>query len=80
MDVIRADLLQTLAYLEDEALERLRPFKNPKVPDDKFAPLFLADADGSNARQVKTGLRFHLMPSWSPDGAGVHFVAGEHYD
>ena len=39
MDVIRADLLRTLAYLEEEALERLRPFKNPKVPDDQFAPL-----------------------------------------
>src|SRR5262249_32581602 len=42
--------------------------------------LFLADADGSNARQVQTGLRFHLMPSWSPDGSWVLFVAGEHYD
>jgi Tol biopolymer transport system component len=25
-------------------------------------------------------MRFHLMPSWSPDGAWVLFVAGEHYD
>src|SRR5262249_33825862 len=33
-----------------------------------------------NARQVETGHRFHLMPSWSPDGAWVLFVAGEHYD
>jgi TolB protein len=40
----------------------------------------LADADGSNAKQIQPGLRFHLMPSWSPDGAWVLFVAGEHYD
>ena len=42
--------------------------------------LYIADADGSNARQVKTGHSFHLMPSWSPDGAWVLFVAGTHYD
>jgi len=41
--------------------------------------LYIADADGSNARQVKTGHPFHLMPSWSPDGAWVLFVAGTHY-
>ena len=48
--------------------------------EDPDYQLFLADADGSNAKQVKTGQRFHLMPSWSPDGAWVLFVAGEHYD
>src|SRR5262245_379930 len=48
--------------------------------EDPAYRLFLADADGSNAREVKTGLRFHLVPSWSPDGAWVLFVAGEHYD
>jgi Tol biopolymer transport system component len=42
--------------------------------------LYIADADGSNARQVKTGHPFHLLPSWSPDGAWVLFVAGTHYD
>jgi hypothetical protein len=36
--------------------------------EDPGYRLYLADADGSNARQVKTGMRFHLMPSWSPDG------------
>src|SRR5262249_58137300 len=46
--------------------------------EDPIYRLFLADADGSNARQVETGMRFHLMPSWSPDGAWVLFVAGEH--
>jgi hypothetical protein len=48
--------------------------------EDPGYRLYLADADGSNAKQVKTGLRFHLMPSWSPDGSWVLFVAGEHYD
>jgi Tol biopolymer transport system component len=48
--------------------------------EDPAYRLYLADGDGSNARQVQTGLRFHLMPSWSPDGAWVLFVAGEHYD
>jgi Tol biopolymer transport system component len=48
--------------------------------EDPVYRLFLADADGSNAKQIKTGLRFHLMPSWSPDGKWVLFVAGEHYD
>ena len=48
--------------------------------EDPGYRLYLADADGSNAKEVNTGLRFHLMPSWSPDGAWVLFVAGEHYD
>jgi Tol biopolymer transport system component len=48
--------------------------------EDPAYRLFLADADGSNARQIQTGNRFHLVPSWSPDGAWVLFVAGEHYD
>jgi Tol biopolymer transport system component len=48
--------------------------------EDPAYRLFLADADGSNAKEVKTGQRFHLVPSWSPDGAWVLFVAGEHYD
>jgi Tol biopolymer transport system component len=48
--------------------------------EDSGYRLFLADGDGSNARQIQTGQRFHLMPSWSPDGEWVLFVAGEHYD
>ena len=48
--------------------------------EDPAYRLFLADADSSNAKEVKTGLRFHLVPTWSPDGAWVLFVAGEHYD
>jgi Tol biopolymer transport system component len=48
--------------------------------EDPQYRLYLADADGSNPKQIETGQRFHLMPSWSPDGAWVLFVAGEHYD
>jgi Tol biopolymer transport system component len=48
--------------------------------EDPAYRLYLADGNGANAKQVKTGQRFHLMPSWSPDGAWVLFVAGEHYD
>jgi Tol biopolymer transport system component len=48
--------------------------------EDPGYRLYLADADGSNAKQIETGLRFHLLPSWSPDGDWVLFVAGEHYD
>jgi TolB protein len=48
--------------------------------EDPAYQLFLADGNGSNPKRVKTGLRFHLMPSWSPDGSWVLFVAGEHYD
>lgn len=48
--------------------------------EDRGYQLYLADGDGSNAKHIKTGLRFHLMPSWSPDGAWVLVVAGEHYD
>jgi Tol biopolymer transport system component len=48
--------------------------------EDPAYRLFLADADGSNPKHIETGLRFHLVPAWSPDGAWVLFVAGEHYD
>jgi TolB protein len=48
--------------------------------EDPAYRLYLADGDGSNPKEIKTGMRFHLMPSWSPDGAWVLFVAGEHYD
>lgn len=48
--------------------------------EDPGYRFYLADGDGSHPRQIETGLRFHLMPSWSPDGQWVLFVAGEHYD
>jgi TolB protein len=48
--------------------------------EDRAYQLYVADGDGSNAKRIETGLRFHLIPSWSPDGSWVLFVAGEHYD
>ena len=42
--------------------------------------MYIADADGSNAREVVTGLPFNFYPQWSADGKHVLFVAGEHYN
>ena len=42
--------------------------------------VYLADADGSNARCVQTGQPFNFAPAWSPDGQWVLFVSGEHYN
>lgn len=42
--------------------------------------VYLADADGSNRMQIKTGRPFNFGPTWSPDGEWVLFVSGEHYD
>lgn len=42
--------------------------------------VYLADADGSNAQEVKTGKPFNFVPAWSPDGSLVLFLCGSHYD
>lgn len=42
--------------------------------------IYLADADGRNRVQVQTGASFNFVPTWSPDGQWVLFVAGEHYN
>jgi Tol biopolymer transport system component len=46
----------------------------------KSYQVYIADADGSNARRVETGHPFNFVPQWSPDGAWLLFLAGEHYD
>jgi Tol biopolymer transport system component len=51
-----------------------------RIAYHKSYQVYLADADGSNARQVPTGQPFNFAPQWSPDGAHVLFLAGEHYD
>jgi Tol biopolymer transport system component len=60
--------------------ESLSPDGKRSTYETESYQLYIADGDGSNARQVKTGHPFHLMPAWSPDGAWVLFVAGTHYD
>jgi Tol biopolymer transport system component len=42
--------------------------------------VYLAEADGRNARKVETGHPFCFCPTWSPDGQWVEFLSGEHYN
>jgi hypothetical protein len=42
--------------------------------------VYLANADGSDARHINTGRPFNFVPQWSPDGSEVLFLSGEHYD
>jgi len=42
--------------------------------------VYLADADGKNAKKVETGHPFGFVPAWSPDGQWVMFLSGEHYN
>ena len=51
-----------------------------RVAYHKDYQVFLADADGGNARRVETGHPFNFCPTWSPDGAEVLFLSGAHYD
>jgi TolB protein len=51
-----------------------------RVAYHKNYQVFLADADGANARRVETGNPFNFAPTWSPDGRWVLFLSGEHYD
>ena len=44
----------------------------------KSYQIYLANADGSNARLIKTGKPFNFGPQWSPDGTTVLFLSGEH--
>lgn len=51
-----------------------------RIAYHKSYQVFLADADGSGAMQIKTGRPFNFAPTWSPDGKWVLFVSGEHYN
>ncbi len=42
--------------------------------------VYIAKADGSDKRHIKTGHPFDFGPRWSPDGKWLLFVSGEHYD
>ena len=39
--------------------------------------IYIANADGSNARQILTGNNFNFGPQWSSDGNWLLFVSGE---
>jgi Tol biopolymer transport system component len=51
-----------------------------RIAYHKSYQVYLADADGSRATHVKTGNPFNFVPQWSPDGAWVLFLSGEHYN
>jgi Tol biopolymer transport system component len=42
--------------------------------------VYIANADGSEKRHIKTGHPFDFAPRWSPDGEWLLFVSGEHYN
>ena len=42
--------------------------------------VYVAKADGSDKRHLKTGQPFNFAPRWSPDGEWLLFVSGEHYN
>ena len=51
-----------------------------RIAYHKNYQIYLANADGAGAAQVKTGNAFNFAPAWSPDGAHILFLSGEHYD
>jgi len=51
-----------------------------RIAYHKNYQVYLADADGMNAGQIKTGQPFNFAPTWSPDGAWVLLLSGEHYN
>ena len=51
-----------------------------RIAYHKNYQVFVANADGSEARQIKTGHPFNFAPQWSPDGAALLFLVGEHYN
>jgi Tol biopolymer transport system component len=51
-----------------------------RIAYHKSYQIYIADADGSNARHVETGKPFNFVPLWSPDGSRLLFLSGEHYD
>ena len=51
-----------------------------RIAYHKNYQVYLANADGSDAKQIKTGNSFNFVPKWSPDGTEVLFLSGEHYN
>ncbi|MCC6695336.1 MAG: PD40 domain-containing protein [Candidatus Hydrogenedentes bacterium] len=51
-----------------------------RVAYHKDYQIYIANADGSQPLHIETGQPFNFVPQWSPDGAWLLFVSGEHYD
>lgn len=51
-----------------------------RIAYNKNYQIYVAAADGTDARHFKTGNSFNFQPQWSPDGEWMLFVSGEHYD
>jgi Tol biopolymer transport system component len=51
-----------------------------RIAYHKSYQVYVAAADGSNSRLVQTCQPFNFAPQWSPDGAWLLFLAGEHYN
>lgn len=51
-----------------------------RIAYHKDYQVYLANADGSDARRIETGNSFNFAPQWSPDGKHVLFLSGEHYN
>jgi TolB protein len=51
-----------------------------RIAYHKSYQVYVADADGANARKIPTGHPFNFAPQWSADGKHLLFVAGEHYN
>lgn len=51
-----------------------------RVAYHKDYQVYVANADGSEARRIETGHPFNFVPQWSPGGEWLLFVSGEHYD
>ncbi len=51
-----------------------------RIAYHKSYQVYVADADGSNARRIPTGQPFNFAPQWSAEGTHLLFVAGEHYN
>src|SRR5262249_40162483 len=50
-----------------------------RIAYHKGYKVYVADADGSNAREVQTGHPFNFAPQWSAGGAHLRSLSGEHY-
>jgi TolB protein len=51
-----------------------------RIAYHKSYKVYVADADGTNDREIPTGQPFNFAPQWSSDGKHLVFVAGEHYN